>query len=54
MEHVKWIMHRHLEAGHYVKSETCKNHKETIRYLGLMISTEGISMDKDEVNTVRN
>jgi hypothetical protein len=52
--HVQWIMQRLLEAGLYMKPEKCKFHKETVRYLGLIISTKGISMDEDKVETVRN
>jgi hypothetical protein len=52
--HVKWIMQRLLEAGLYLKAEKCTFHKETVRYLGLIISTKGISMDEDKVETVRN
>jgi hypothetical protein len=51
---VKWIMQRVLEVGLYLKPEKCKFHEETVRYLGLVISTEGILMDKDKVETVRN
>jgi len=52
--HVKWIMQRLLEAGLYLKPEKCEFHKEKVRYLGLIISTKGISMDEDKVETVRN
>jgi len=52
--HVKWIMQRLLEAGLYLTPEKCEFHKETVRYLGLIISTEGISIDEDKVQTVRN
>jgi len=52
--HVKWIMQRLLKAGLYLKPEKCEFHKETVRYLGLIISTKGISMDEDKVDTVRN
>jgi len=52
--HVKWNMQRLLEAGLYLKPEKCEFHKETVRYLGLIISTKGISMDEDKVETVRN
>jgi len=47
-------MQRRLEAGLYLKPEKCEFHKETIRYLGLSISTKGIWMDEDKVETVRN
>jgi len=52
--HVNWIMQRLLEAGLYLKPEKCEFHKETVRYLGLIISTNGISMDEDKVETVGN
>jgi hypothetical protein len=43
-----------LETGLYLKPEECEFHKEEVRYLGLIISTKGISMDKEKVQTVRN
>jgi len=46
-DYVKWIMQRLLEAGLYLKLEKCKFHKDTVKYLGLIISTKGISMDED-------
>jgi hypothetical protein len=52
--HVKWIMQRLLKAGLYLKPEKCEFHKKTVRYLGMIISTKGISMDEDKVVTVRN
>ena len=52
--HVKWIMQSLLEAGLYLKPEKCEFHKDTEKYLCLIISTKGISMDKDKVETVRN
>jgi hypothetical protein len=53
-DHVKWIMERLLEAGLYLKPEKCEFHKETVKYLGLIISPKGISMDPDKIDTVRN
>ena len=54
VSHVKWIIQRLLEAGLYLKPEKCEFHKESVRYLGLIISMKGISTDKDKVETVRN
>ena len=53
-EQVKWVMERSLKAGLYLKPEKCEFHKETVKYLGLIISTKGVSMDPDKVETVRN
>jgi hypothetical protein len=52
--HVKQIMQQLLEAGRYLKPDKSKFHKETVRYLGLIISTKGIAMDVDMVETVWN
>jgi hypothetical protein len=52
--HDKWIMQRLLEAGLYLKPEKCEFPKETVRYLGLIISMRGISKDEDKFETVRN
>jgi len=54
VEHVKCVMKRLLEASLYLKLENCEFHKETVRYLGLIISTQGRSMDEDKVETVWN
>jgi hypothetical protein len=43
-----------LEAGLYLNPEKCEFHKETMRYLGLIISTKGISLDEDKIKTVQN
>jgi len=48
------MMQRLLEAGLYQKPEQCESHKETVRYLGLIILTKGISMDEDKDETIRN
>ena len=52
--HVKWKMQWLLKAGLYLQLEKCEFHKETVRYVGLIISTKGISMDEDTVETVQN
>jgi hypothetical protein len=52
--HVRWIMQRLLEAGLYLKPEKCEFRKETVRYLELIISTKGIAMDEDKVETLWN
>jgi len=37
-----------------LKPEKCEFHKDTVKYLGLIISTKGMSMDEDRVETVWN
>jgi hypothetical protein len=38
--HVKWVMQRLLEVGLPLMPEKCEFHKETVWYLGLIISTK--------------
>jgi hypothetical protein len=52
--HVKLIMQQLLEAGLDLKAEKWKFHKGTVRYFGMIISTNGIAMDKVKVETVWN
>ena len=40
--------------GLYLKPDKCEFHKDTMKYLGLILSTNGISMDDDKVETIRN
>jgi hypothetical protein len=47
MEHV-------LKSGLYLKPEKYEFHKNTVKYLGLIVSTKGISMDQDKVDIIRN
>ena len=54
MEHVKWIMQRLLKAGLYFKPEKCALHEETVRFLALIRSTNGMSLHDDEVEMVWN
>jgi len=46
---------QHLQiACLYLQAVKCVFHKETVRYLGLIISIKGIAMDEDKVKTGRN
>jgi len=51
VEHVKWVMQCLLEATWYLKQEKCELHNETVRYVGLIQSTQETSMDEDKVET---
>jgi hypothetical protein len=54
VRHDKWVIQCLLEAGLYMKPVKCEWYTETVRYLGLILSTKGISMDKDKVQTEQN
>jgi len=52
--HVTWIVQHLLKAGLYLKPEKCEFHHETVRYLWLLITPKGISMDEEKIQTVWN
>jgi len=43
-----------LETGLYFNPGKCEFHKETVRYMGLIISTMGIPIDEDIIESIRN
>jgi len=51
IDHVKCVMQRLKGAGLYLKPEKCELYKETVRYLESIISTKGISIEEDMVET---
>lgn len=50
--HVKLITQSILEPRLNLKQEKCEFHKQTVWYLGLIESTQAISMDEDRVSAV--
>jgi hypothetical protein len=52
--HLRWVKKCLLDAGWYLKPEKCKFHNKTVRYLQLIISTKGISMDESKIEKVWN
>jgi len=52
--HVNWIMQYLMKAGLYLKQEKWEFQMETVRYLRLIISQEGISLHQDMVVTIWN
>jgi hypothetical protein len=52
--HIMWILQWLLEAGIYLKPEKCEFEKEIIRYLWLIMSTKGISLDEDNGETIQH
>jgi hypothetical protein len=53
-EHVNWVLEAFEKAGLHLKPETCEFHHQEVKYLGLIISTEGIKMDPEKITTVQD
>lgn len=50
---VRQILQRLLDHHLYVKVETCQFHQNTISFLGYCISLEGVRMQEDQFEAVR-
>jgi hypothetical protein len=53
-EHVNWVLEAFEKAGLHLKPEKCQFHRQEVKYLGLIISTEGIKMDPEKITTVQD
>lgn len=54
VEHGKWIMQCLVDVGLYLNPEKYKFHKQTFKFVSLIISTNAIAMDVGKVQTVQN
>jgi predicted aspartyl protease len=52
--HVRQVLERLQQAGLYLKPEKCEFHVQEVKYLGLIITTEGIRMDPAKVAAVKD
>jgi len=50
--HVRRVLEALSIAGLHMKPEKCKFHQESVKYLGLIITRDGIKMDPSKVSTV--
>jgi hypothetical protein len=52
LEHIKFVLERLREAGLTANVEKCDFGKTTIKYLGFLITPEGVSTDPDKTDAV--
>lgn len=52
IEHVQKVLSKLRDASLYVKLKKCEFHVQSTEFLGFVISTKGISMDKKKVEAV--
>jgi hypothetical protein len=53
-EHVNLVLEAFEKAGLHLKPEKCEFHCQEVKYLGLIISTEGIKMDPEKITAVQD
>ena len=52
--HVRQVLQKLEEAGLYLKPEKCEFHVQEVKYLGLIITTEGVRIDPAKVADVKD
>lgn len=52
-EHIKQVLERMRSAELYAKPSKCSFYKESVEFLGFILSVDGISMDTRRVDTIR-
>jgi hypothetical protein len=53
-EHVNRVLEAFEKSGLHLKPEKCRFHCQEVKYLGLIISMEGIKMDPKKITTVQD
>jgi hypothetical protein len=53
-QHVHLVLDAFAKVGLYLKPEKCEFHQQEVKYLGLIISTEGIKMDPQKMCAVQD
>jgi hypothetical protein len=48
------VLDAFAKVGLHLKSEKCEFYQQEVKYLGLIISTEGIKMDPEKIHTVQD
>ena len=52
--HVRQVLGKLQQAGLYLKPEKCEFHVQEVKYLGLIVTPEGIWMDPTKVAAVKD
>src|SRR5205809_3576745 len=52
VQHVRQVLQRLLDHGLYAKLEKCEFHVRETKFLGFIISPDGIAMDPERIATI--
>jgi hypothetical protein len=53
-QHTHLVLDAFAKVGLYLKPKKCKFHQQEVKYLGLIISMEGIKMDPEKICTMQD
>jgi hypothetical protein len=51
-QYVRLVLNAFAKVGLHLKPEKCEFHQQEVKYLGLIISTEGIKIDPEKIRTM--
>jgi hypothetical protein len=51
-KHVKEVLRRLRKHGLYANARKCKFHRDSVEYLGYILTSDGLHMAKDKVQTI--
>ena len=53
-EHVKKVLQRLLDAGLQIDIRKCEFHVQSVKFLGMVVTTHGIKMDPSKLDVIKN
>jgi hypothetical protein len=53
-QHVRLVLDAFAKAGLHLKPEKCEFHQQEVKYLALIISTEGIKLDPEKIRAMQD
>ena len=53
-EHIREVLHRLCKNGLYARPDKCRFSSDTIKYLGFILSKDGLKMDPSKVQTIQD
>jgi hypothetical protein len=53
-QYVCLVLNAFAKVGLYLKPEKCEFHQQEVKYLGLIISMEGIKIDSEKTHTMQD
>lgn len=54
IEAVKWVLEQLLQNGLYANLQKCRFHQDEVRFLGYIISPEGVRMEPERISSVQD
>ena len=53
-QHVREVLRQLQQHNLYAKLSKCEFHRQDVRFLGLRVGADGVSMDPDRVDTIKD